>query len=263
MDFRMMKTCVVLTAALLVIAIDLNIGINWSQELVESTDDKPKSSFDFQDLDFIFSLIEKDVIAEGTTASATNQSQLAKLAEAYKLKATGGDRESQFKFGAMCLEGLGVRTNYGEASRWFSVAGGRDHPLALLAEGKFRLKSHDPVHDRRLREKTIEALGKIGPNAERATPLLERELGRDWPFGSAAAVALGHMSDRGISILCDALTNKDVGIRRAAAEGLSESGEAARPAIPQLTAALHDEDAMTRQHADRALNRLRSPKEPK
>jgi hypothetical protein len=264
MDFPIAKRYVVFLGIWLVSALGLTFEVGWSQELTESGDSRPKLSADFQNLEFIFSLIEKDRTSDDSDlSSGKNQTQLAKLAKAHELKAKAGDREAQFKFGALCLEGLGVRANYGQAVRWFSAAGGRDHPLAQLAEGKFRLKSHDAMHERRLRERTIEAIGKIGPSAERAIPILEQELGRDWPFGSAAAVALGRMGQQGVSILSDALASKDVGIRRAAAEGLSEAGEAARPAIAKLTAALEDEDLMTRQHADRALKRLRAKEEAK
>jgi HEAT repeat protein len=110
--------------------------------------------------------------------------------------------------------------------------------------------------DGRAREKAMEALGKIGPSAEIAIPLLEHELDREWMPGAAAAKALGQIGGRGITILVEALESKDVGLRRMGALGLYEAGENARPATAQLTATLDDEDERVRDNARRALSRL-------
>lgn len=244
-----MKPRHLLPAVFLVSALGVMVVCTWSQEK-----DKPPGSKaaepDYLNLNVIFSLIENDV---------TDRTALEPLAKAYESKAKMGDREAQFKIGAMYLEGLGVRTNYGKAWQWFSAAGGRDHPLAQLADGLFCLKCRDDdAQDYRTRQAAIESLGKIGPGSEQAIGLLKQEMARDWPLNAAAAVALGRIGERGVPILIEALASKDVGMRRSAAEGLSEAGEAARPAIPKLTAALEDDDPMTRQHAGRALNRLRA-----
>jgi TPR repeat protein len=172
-------------------------------------------------------------------------------------QAVDGDRDAQFEMGALCLEGVGVRQDFGEALRWFTMAGGPDQPLTHLAYGRFcqRRRQMDASHSG-AREKAMEALGKIGPGAESAIPLLQPELDREWMTGAAAAKALGQIGGRGITILMESLVSKDVGLRRMVALGLYEAGEHARAATLQLTAALEDEDERVRFNAQRALSRL-------
>lgn len=213
---------------------------------------------DFRDLDTLFALIEKDLPSEVNPGRREKKSlRFVGLAKGYQVEAEDGNRLAQFKLGAMYLEGVGVPSDAVKAVHWFSLAGGHDHPLAQLALGKSLQGPIAVETDKRQRQNLIEALGKIGPAAEQAIPFLQQEIERDGPAARAAAVALGRIGERGVTVLIQALQSKDVGIRRVGAEGLSEAGNAAQTSVPHLNAALTDEDPITRDYASRALSRLR------
>jgi hypothetical protein len=229
-----------------------------AQKLDDSSKPDARSPSDFRDLDTLFALIEQDLPKEATHGRRGRESpRFAGLATGYKVEAEDGERLAQFKLGAMYLEGLGVPLNPAQAVHWFSQAGGRDHPLAQLALGKSLQGPAAAEGAKRQRQNVMEALGKIGPAAEQAIPNIRLEIEHGGPAARAAAIALGRIGERGVTVLIQALQSKDVGIRRVAAEGLSEAGTAARTSIPQLNVALTDEDPITRDYANRALSRLR------
>jgi len=266
----MTKLCCVLRNIFLLFVFSAIVGITWSQTPEERKPDQAKPSSDVQSPEFSFSLIEQDLqeamkaVPRGNISVAFEKlvprgnylAELGKLAKSYELKAKSGDRQAQFKIGALYLEGLGVRTNYGQAAFWFGTAGGAAHPLAQYAHGMFHQRTTQGSSDSHVRRAVFEAIGSIGPRAEPAIPVLEREIRDDLRDGRGAAIALGRIGERGVATLLKGLASQDVGRRRVAAEGLSEAGEAARIAVPELTAALKDEDEKTRHHAERALLRL-------
>jgi TPR repeat protein len=254
-----MKTRRRLLGLLLCPAFGVLVVAAWSHQRDDAGESAARSA-DFEMLDFIFSLIEQDLQAATKSVQyPDNRKELERLAKTYEAKAKAGDRQAKFQIGAMYLEGVGVAANIGNAANYFALAGGRDHPLALLAEGRFWLKCRvRNGRDDQARRAVIEALGKIGPAAEPAIPLLRIELGRSGWTSDAPAQALAHLGAPGVAILIEALGNNDVFIRRAALDGLARSGDAARPAVPAITAALEDDDPKIRELARRTLERLRS-----
>ena len=257
-----------LLAVLVLPAFSLIAVLAWSQDRAQDqrgVGGSNANQSDYRNLDLIFSRIENDLEGEASLDRfESSQAKLERLAKAYELKAKSGDRDAQFKIGAMYLEGLGVRANYGGAERWFSMAGGRDHPLAQLAHGRFCLKCRDDDSRNNMpRDATIRAIGEIGPRAAKAVPSLEQEIRCEGSSRLIAAVALGQIGQPGVPILIEAIASKDVVLRRGAVEGLLRAGEAARPAIPALTEALKDEDPGVRNYAQSALKRLRSKEEQK
>jgi hypothetical protein len=253
---RFIKLRRLLLATLLWPAFGLFIPFACSQEQGKSKESNSKPS-GYQNLDFIFSLIESDLKSEAESDRVRNkQERLKLLASGYESKAKSGDLEAQFKIGAMCLEGLGNHANYGEAAHWFSLAGGRDHPLAQLAQGRHYLKCRDDdARNTQVRERAIEALGKIGPAAELSIPILTQKLGDGWPLGNAAAMALGRIGGRGIWALVESLVSKDVRIRREAAESLLTAGVVA---FPRLIVLLNRKDVMVQELVQCILEQLRS-----
>ncbi|HEY5314885.1 MAG TPA: HEAT repeat domain-containing protein [Pirellulales bacterium] len=256
-----MKTPILVLGAFHALVLGLLVAAAPSQPPAAAADAEnhaPIAPSEYRSVDAIFQGVENSLQNDARyRADGDNRYLVSSLAETLQRQASGGDRDAQFKLGAMCLEGVGVRPNLDEAIRWFTQAGGADHPLTQLAYGRLYLKCRDDDARRiNVREEAIEALGKIGPAAEPAIPLLERELDRDWPMGFHAAEALGRIGGRGVAILIKALASKDVGVRRAAASGLAAAPENAGPATSQLTAALHDEDQQVREFAQRALKRL-------
>lgn len=198
-------------------------------------------------LDAIFSHIEADGLrAIADEKYPSMRKELERLAREYETQAAAGRNTAQFKLGAMYLEGIGLHVNNGRAFRRLFLAGGRDHPLALLALGRFhQMCLREDARDRRITERAIESLGKIGPKAAVAIPLLETHLHRGW---YVAAAALARMGDPGVKVLTAALEDVDLDVRCAAALALSETGHAAqvppalldavrtRPPPPQLEA---------------------------
>jgi HEAT repeat protein len=101
------------------------------------------------------------------------------------------------------------------------------------------------------------ALAVVGPEAKTAVPALGRALvsnepANRWDF----ADALGAIGKASLSVLTNALENKDPGIRAAAVLGLTRLGPAAGPAVPPLVQRLKDADPEVRSRAVRALSAI-------
>lgn len=87
----------------------------------------------------------------------------------------------------------------------------------------------------------IESLGRIGPRAEKAIPMLVATMKRnDRPEGYCrrAAVALAQIGRPVSTVLLDALSDKTWKFRYRAADGLASLGSEAAPALPALLAVL-------------------------
>jgi HEAT repeat protein len=114
----------------------------------------------------------------------------------------------------------------------------------------------------------VYALGRIGEQAKDACPNLLKLLGREEEFPRIAAVwALTRIDpgrpeiiETGLPILTEALQSDRDLLRAEAASTLAEIGEAARPALPALRAALNDPSPSVRQAAETALERIESGK---
>lgn len=243
------------------LSIAMLLIVTYSESSAVSEVPAPNSKADeaesttYRNLNDISLLIERDAIREINGDRFRSIYKVAEeLAPRYESQASNGDREAQFKLGAMYLEGVGVRPNSGVALRWFIKAGGAEHPLALVAQGRFDLKckADNSQYTSEL-ERTIEALGLIGPSASNAVPILSNYLRYSWPLNRKAAVALARVGDRGLPVLLAGLKDQDTEVRRAAAEAFSEVESAAVSAKDQLTAALEDDDPVIRESAKRAL----------
>jgi HEAT repeat protein len=109
----------------------------------------------------------------------------------------------------------------------------------------------------------ITVLGKIGPKAKKAAPVLIATLrDADKPSAArqAAAKTLGRLgkgrSKKVVAALSQALTDKVPEVRSCAVDALGQTGAAARRAIPALIRALRDKDFMISESAAGALGRL-------
>ncbi len=255
----MMKLRCLFGNALLVSVVSVIAGVGWSQSSEEPKKETAKPSSDIRNLEDIFSLIEKDLPEAFQDLQRGNHIlEFRKLASSYERDAKSGDRLAQFKIGALCVVGLGDRRNRGQAAFWFTEAGGAEHPLAQYAHGMFLRRNTQASSESYVRTAVFQALASIGPQAEAAIPVLEREMEDDLQEGTDAgnaAVALGRIGEPGVACLLKALASPAAGRRRVAIRGLSEAGEAARVAVPQLVAAANDEkeDKETRRYAKRAL----------
>ena len=109
-----------------------------------------------------------------------------------------------------------------------------------------------------VRRRAARALGRLGPRAERATPVLVEALGD--PNGhvrTEAATALGRIGSRDPEVVVAlAVATRDEGnlVRHAAAVALGRLG-APESAGEALEALLEDEDGQVREAARRALQR--------
>ena len=120
-----------------------------------------------------------------------------------------------------------------------------------------------------IRLQAMQALSRIGPEAEEAVPALinvlkNRELTKteskldqaDWMISSDAGVALASIGRHAIPALADALRDEREYVRFDAASALSRIGE---PAVHALIEALRDEQVAVRLEAARALERIGPP----
>jgi HEAT repeat protein len=82
------------------------------------------------------------------------------------------------------------------------------------------------------RRDAADALGRLGPSAPEAVPLLASLLRDDDKW------VLGAMGDSGISALCQGLRDREPSVRTVAAKMLGKMGPNARGAIPAMVAAL-------------------------
>lgn len=105
----------------------------------------------------------------------------------------------------------------------------------------------------------VEALGRLGPRAERAVPVLSDALGYDWPCDDTAAEALVRIGGAGDDALATALRDRNAGVRCAAAYGLARAGSDGF--LRELRLALADEDPVFAAYALAALAR-RDPTGP-
>jgi HEAT repeat protein len=112
----------------------------------------------------------------------------------------------------------------------------------------------------RSRLSAVQALGRIGPHAREAAPLLIEVLrNSDVETAFAARDALcqiGIWSEQGVPVLVELLSDESVMVRGMAAKQLGESGPHAKSAIPALQRALGDECFYVRMHVERALRSL-------
>ena len=103
-----------------------------------------------------------------------------------------------------------------------------------------------------------QALGAIGPAAAEAIPALSGLLEDNNQFSRvSAAEALGHLGPSAVSMLIQALQNKDWLVRVKAAQGLAALGSAAAPAVVALKERLKDDDAEVRRCVAVALSRIK------
>lgn len=120
----------------------------------------------------------------------------------------------------------------------------------------------DNVRDSLARVEAAEILGKIGPSAMPAVPVLGKWLKKkDYAYERLlAAEAMSHIDPktRGktIPIMIATLRNDDPIIRMAAVKALGGLGKAADKAIPEITKLLNDEDVTVRQYAATALESI-------
>ena len=89
-------------------------------------------------------------------------------------------------------------------------------------------------------------------------PLLKREMYSDGRSNSIAAESLGQIGAPGVSVLIEALGEKDVRLRYSAMSGLMRAGQAAKPASSALNDQLQDPDEKIRKEAAQVLKMLGS-----
>jgi TPR repeat protein len=218
----------------------------------------------FHSLEAILGLIEADAKRETAGEKYPSIYNAVKLlVPKYEALAAKGDREALFKLGAMHLEGVGVHPNSGKARYWFARAGGDDHPLAQVALGRACLKRGVDGRGGQELGRTIETLGKLGPAAGDAVPVLTNYLENGWPLGHAAAAALARIGEKGMPVLIAALGNPNVAVRAAAAAGFAETGAVPEAALEPLRTALKDDDPQVRELAERALKRAQAQEQGK
>jgi HEAT repeat protein len=104
------------------------------------------------------------------------------------------------------------------------------------------------------------ALGRMGPKASAAVPLLIealRDMDRDTHLAAASALGdIGPAASTAVPHLGRAVKDGDVAVRRTAAYALGRIGPAAKAAVPDLIEALKDKDEYTRSSAAQALGRI-------
>ena len=89
------------------------------------------------------------------------------------------------------------------------------------------------------RRDAADALGRLGPSAPEAVPLLARLLrDKDEGVREAAVLGLGKMGPSGVLALCQGLRDREPSVRTVAAKMLGKMGPNAKGAIPAMVAAL-------------------------
>jgi len=125
-----------------------------------------------------------------------------------------------------------------------------DDPLPDLLRG---LRS--PIPDQRSR--CARALGRLGPLARDALPLLANCVSDPEPsVREAAAQSIGQMGTEALPHLIRMLMHDDKYVRRHAVWALGKLGPPARVAVPDLCAALRDPDPRTASGAAQSLGNL-------
>jgi hypothetical protein len=106
----------------------------------------------------------------------------------------------------------------------------------------------------------IRALGKMGPHAREAVPMLIgflRDSDLEVAFAARDALReIGNWAEKAAPVLVALLGDEREMVRGLAAKMLGESGRYARSAIPGLQRALEDESCYVRMYAERALRSL-------
>jgi len=106
----------------------------------------------------------------------------------------------------------------------------------------------------------IPAVGKVGPGAHRAVPLLVDKLREAdhalYPVHSAAVESLGQIGPRAVPALMAALQRSHPRVRAGAAAALGRIGPEARGAIPALVRRLADAEPAVRELAVAALGNI-------
>lgn len=114
--------------------------------------------------------------------------------------------------------------------------------------------------EERTRQAAASALGDIGPDAKTAVPQLLLALDDDsGPVGSATRLALAQVGPPPAYLLPDLiahLRHPNWTIRRAAAVVLGQMGPRALACVPTLVEKLADEDHLTQERAEAALQRI-------
>jgi hypothetical protein len=126
-------------------------------------------------------------------------------------------------------------------------------PLVQLVE--------NAASDADLRRSAVWALGRIGPDAAAALPVLLRCLSDDRvSVREAAAGTIGMLGaparDQGIPALIAALADAGPVVRCNALESLSDFGEASRTAVPEIKQLLEDPDERVQKTARKTLEAI-------
>lgn len=153
----------------------------------------------------------------------------------------------------------------------------RESSITILAHlGKAAAPAvGDALHhgDRNVRLGSAQVLRDMCDHARAAIPqLVEATHDGDWEVRAMAAEALGHIRPNAeekeavVLAICELLRDKDSRVRFHAAVALSwlalEDRAAAEPAVPDLAAALRDEDDYVRQYAAETLARIGDAAKP-
>lgn len=166
------------------------------------------------------------------------------------------------EFAASCgnsdlvLEAMLVAIELQRGWSWYNIAASfehlpQDHPQAhdLLLQGLERPEEY-------VQRKAASALAKLGQQVAFLVPDLLRRL-RQLQLPDLASYLLVHIGEPSVPGLTRTLQNPRVDTRVWAAWTLGWMANSARPAIPELCAALHhDEDPLVRAAAAEALGRL-------
>ena len=109
-----------------------------------------------------------------------------------------------------------------------------------------------------VRSEVVRLLGEIGPAAKDAVPaLLATTAQADFDFiEPIIAITLGKLGLAAVPALTEALTAKNVKLRRTAAAALGLIGPQAGDAVAALAAALTDSEPAVRQYAVQALGQI-------
>lgn len=110
------------------------------------------------------------------------------------------------------------------------------------------------------RNRAAEALGRIGPRARPALPmLLKAATDRDWSVRSLVVQALPKIDKRGdqsVPVLLERLRDEDHNVREAALFALAEYRDRSHAIVPAILPLLSHEEPKWRGHAAQALGRL-------
>ena len=131
------------------------------------------------------------------------------------------------------------------------------HQGKSLSEWLTMLEEQDPAK----RYAAIRAVGEIGPEAKEAIPALIQTIretrNRNKRFLVASVHALLGMGREVVPHMITLLKDDDWEIRRGAAWMLGKLGPEAEDAVPALTEALRDSNAVVRAKASEALKRIK------